>query len=86
MATLRFGERARRLKTKPRIHVLDDTLSGQSSKSELINLRRALTEARSEIYRLSEVIADMSRPSRAASRCNCNRKHGSVVEEIVVGA
>ncbi len=81
MATLRFGERARRLRTKPNnVHLIGESSSSSrqqtSSAAEVASLQRALSEARSEIYRLSEVIADLSRPSQAAICCSCNQEFG----------
>lgn len=66
IATLRFGERARQLKTKPRVTIIDaSTDAGSSAQAiEISKLKRALSEAYREIRNLTAIISDMSRPAQ----------------------
>ena len=63
IATLRFGERARQLKTKPRVTIIDSSSdTGSSTQAiEISRLKRALSEAHREIRNLTDIISDMSR-------------------------
>jgi hypothetical protein len=63
LATLRFGERARKLTTKPRITLVGEGGGGAGDRgaaAEAAGLRLALRQAQLEIMRLSEIIADDS--------------------------
>lgn len=60
IATLRFGERARKLTTKPRLNLTVDQResNGKDLSEEISRLRLALQHAQHEIMRLSEIIAE----------------------------
>ena len=69
IATLRFGERARKLTTKPRLNLTFD--QGGSSENglseEVSRLRFALQHAQHEIMRLTEIIADSNAELHSSS-------------------
>lgn len=77
IATLRFGERARKLTTKPRLNLLDGRdPSGKELESELARLRSTLLEAQQEIIRLSEIIADSAEMGMSGSSGLCSKCTG----------
>lgn len=61
MATLRFGERARKLTTKPRLNISNSHSAAESEKAlteEVGRLKLALLQAQREIIKLSEMISE----------------------------